>query len=161
MEKDICIYVFFVCLMAGSCSINQAESKKDGHCPLNEYRSKRLSLMYPSSVRLATSTPAHDFDILKFAYQDEVFLSAYVGNHPQFRKIAREGTRDEKGCINNLSFESFYIIDENGKERKNIFIRFSDQADVYWPMYIHYWYYNLPPNLENMAKDIINSTKEK
>ena len=131
-----------VCLSVVSC-----DAKK-------RYKDEGFSLKLPSTVSIKKETPVEDFNIYKFIYEEQVILSAYVGNHPQFNHA-----NTEKGITNGLVSEFFITKDPNGLEQKEILIEFSSHQG--WPNYMHFWYSELPPNLEKIVREIIFSVQEK
>jgi hypothetical protein len=60
--------------------------------------------------------------------------------------------------INGLAVQRIRVKDEDSRVRTEVLISFSKSQD--WPMFMHFWYENLPPNLERIAEEIIASVCE-
>ena len=125
---------------------------------LTEYKNEGFSLQHPKNVVVQKETPVEDFNIYKFLYNKDTLLSAYVGNQPSFKPDVEGIISQENGFINALPFERIRTREPNGTIRVEVLIKFSEGRDG--PMFMHFWYFDLPSDLETVAEKIIASTRE-
>ncbi|MHC4153794.1 MAG: tetratricopeptide repeat protein [Planctomycetota bacterium] len=120
-----------------------------------EYRDEGFSLKHPTYITINKETPVEDFNIYTFVHKRKTFLSAYVGNQPSFTA----GGHVETGVsANGLAVQRISTKEKDGTIRTQVLISFSENQD--WPMFMHFWYQNLPANLEGIAEEIIASVRE-
>jgi hypothetical protein len=117
-----------------------------------------FTLVHPKSVRIEKEPRIMDFDIYRFIYQGEVFLSAYVGNQPNARfdgPAVSAGRTD--GVVNGLPYQRADIQNTDGTWCTQVLIRFMDGRA--WPAFVHFWYSGLAPRSKPVAEAIIASIK--
>lgn len=142
-----------ICLCCASCGYNRMKE-----CKMQEYVDEGFSFRHPRNVVVEKETPVEDFNIYKFKYNKDILLSAYVGNQPSFKAGVQGITLKKSGFVNGLPYQRVRVKEPDGTLRMEVLITFSEGRD--WPMFIHFWYFDLPSDLERIAEDVIASTRE-
>lgn len=151
------LIVIGICFFINSCMWDSSKNMKQHE--YIEYKNDGFSLKLLSNVVVKKETPVEDFNIYKFIYKENILLSAYVGNQPSFKTDAQGTVSKKSGFVNELPFQRVRVKERDGTLRTEILIKFSEDRD--WPMFIHFWYVDLPPNLERITEDIIASVEQR
>ena len=122
-----------------------------------EYRGEVFSIKIPAGVEVEKRRPI-DFYLYDFGIGGEYFLTAYVGNAPSYRSThAQENTIETKGLINNVPFKRIECKSRSGQKHVEVLCQFPRNRYL---KYMHFFYDDVPSNLESIAEEIINSLKE-
>lgn len=117
-----------------------------------------FTLVLPESVRIEKEPPSPDFNIYRFIYQGEAIMFAYVGNHPNAMLDGRAVSSERsEGTVNGLSYQRVRVQNMDGTRRTEVFVRFSDGR--FWPVFVHFWYAGLPPDVRQVTEAVIASIK--
>lgn len=112
-------------------------------------------MKYLPKVTVEKETSVEDFNICKSVHKRKTSLSAYVGNQPSFAA----GGQLEKGVpAKELAIKRVRAKEKNATICTEVLVGFSEDQD--WPMFLHFWFHNLPANIEEIAEKIIASVRE-
>ena len=123
-----------------------------------EYRGEVFSIKIPAGVEVEKRRPI-DFFLYDFSIDGEHFLTAYVGNAPSYRSThAQENTIETTGLINNVPFKRIECKSRSGQKHVEVLFQFQRNRCL---MFMHFFYDDIPSNLESIAEKIINSLEDK
>lgn len=114
---------------------------------------ERICLKVPVAVEVTQRSPVEDFIIVLFENDGTLFLSAYVGNAPQFPSA------DCSTELRNASWGSWDAKEATGKEGtsclREIQVELSETSG--WPRFVHFRLERVSEQQILEAQDIIRS----
>jgi hypothetical protein len=102
-----------------------------------------------------------DFSIYEFIYNDKALLHVYAGDYPSLFDGKEEVSPykvkpDKEQKIGRFIYKFYSTTDVNGIPMKQVLIDVTPQM---CPSYLHFWYFNLSPEEQQIAEAIIFSAK--
>ena len=118
------------------------------------HREAFFSLALPVGFEITTNAPVEDFEIYTVSSNGQPFIGIYIGNQPNFPKLnaslSRNTTTFEVLKLKtNSVWESDYLV---GRE-----VLVERESSNGWPMYVHAWTAQLPPDQMGIADKILSS----
>lgn len=115
------------------------------------FTSSGVTISIPDNVNIITQVPVRDFTLLNFIYNDnDVFLRAYIGNHPQKIYRDKQDFSEVDLVINQLSGKKWFKVNlAKNIESGEVIIWFKERG---WPILIQFWY----NDIDFIKLDIIN-----
>lgn len=95
-----------------------------------------------------------DFTLYRFKNRDQLILSVYIGNFPSLFNCKEKNVDIKSDIINEIPCKIYTWYCHKNTESKEVLFKFSDNG---WPIYLHFWYIDLPSQYAEVANDIINS----
>ena len=138
-------------LLLGIVAAGFGEEKKE-----NRVDCKYFSICLPKDFKLDAKSPVEDFEIIRISKGEIVCLGIYVGNHPNYPSIKKEGKHEiAESKLGNVETISEWKGDK--LLRKELKIRSPD--DKGWPQYLHVFYGDDEGNTVMVAERIVVSLK--
>jgi hypothetical protein len=152
----IALLVTTICLSLTSCQQHVSSTPAPDENEL--YSGTGFTLSHARTISIVKHPSMADFDIYTFLYQGCPILSAYVGNQPDFIYDSKSVLAKSKGVVNGMLCARVQI-QQSSAEPVRTHVLFKFPPDRGWPMYMHFWYADLPPDLQAVAEDVIGSLR--
>ena len=155
---DIKMRTYSVLVLASCMLLNFSCAEDSGKSlsgkGLKIYHGFGFSVECPKRVKVKEYPPKPiDFFTYQFIDNDKILLLAYAGNHPSLFDNAKEEKPDKEERINGLTYKFYSTKDINDVPTKQVLVIMPQDI----PSYLHFWYFNLSPEEQQIAEAIIFS----
>ena len=118
------------------------------------HKEEYFKLALPEGFDIIKKSPVEDFDIYTVSKSGEVYLSIYVGNQPTFPSL-KKSSIDIVTLSKLPKLEMRSVWREGQLTGRELLIKLDPKMG--WPMFLHVWTFQLPPDKVSVADRIISS----
>ncbi|MEM7479679.1 MAG: hypothetical protein AAF481_00775 [Acidobacteriota bacterium] len=121
---------------------------------IGEFRGWRFSMQVPHRAVVTFSSPVEDFALYKVKLDDEVLLSIYAGDHPDFPQYAPRDAVEVKEILDRRNVRSIRWV-RDGLVGREVLV----QLESGFPKRLHIAYPRLSREQETIAEAILQSLR--